>query len=45
MNLMGECLAELGRIPDALAAFERSLALSPDQPSLRARIDELKKRR
>ena len=45
MNLMGECLAELGRIPDALAAFERSLALSPDQPSLRARIDELKKRK
>jgi len=45
MNLMGECLAELGRFPDALAAFERSLALSPDQPSIRARIDELKKRK
>jgi GWxTD domain-containing protein len=45
MNLMGECLAELGRIPDALAAFEKSLALSPDQPSIRARIDELKKRK
>jgi cytochrome c-type biogenesis protein CcmH/NrfG len=45
MNLMGECLAELGRIPDALAAFEKSLALSPDQPSVRARIDELKKRK
>lgn len=45
MNLMGECLAELGRVPDALAAFERSLALSPDQPSIRARIDELKKRK
>jgi tetratricopeptide (TPR) repeat protein len=45
MNLMGECLAELGRIPDALAAFEKSLALSPDQPSIRARVDELKKRK
>jgi GWxTD domain-containing protein len=45
MNLMGQCLADLGKIPDALAAFERSLALSPDQPSVRAKIDELKKRK
>jgi GWxTD domain-containing protein len=45
MNLMGECLAELGKIPEALAAFEKSLTLSPDQPSVRARIDELKKRK
>jgi GWxTD domain-containing protein len=45
MNLMGECLAELGRVPEALAAFERSLALSPDQPSVRASIEELKKRK
>ena len=45
MNLMGECLAELGKVPEALAAFERSIALSPDQPSVRARIDELKKRK
>jgi tetratricopeptide (TPR) repeat protein len=45
MNLMGECLAELGKFPEALAAFERSLALSPDQPAVRARIDELKKRK
>jgi tetratricopeptide (TPR) repeat protein len=45
MNLMGECLAELGKVPEALAAFEKSLTLSPDQPSVRARIDELKKRK
>ncbi|MCJ7589481.1 MAG: tetratricopeptide repeat protein, partial [Candidatus Aminicenantes bacterium] len=45
MNLMGECLAELGRVPEALAAFEKSLALSPDQPSVRAKIEELKKRK
>jgi tetratricopeptide (TPR) repeat protein len=43
MNMMGECLAELGKIPEALAAFEKSLALSPDQPSVRAKIDELKR--
>jgi tetratricopeptide (TPR) repeat protein len=45
MNLTGECLAELGRAPEAVAAFERSLQLSPDQPSVRAKIDELKKRK
>jgi len=45
MNLMGECLAELGKVPEALAAFEKSLVLSPDQPSVRAKIEELKKRK
>jgi tetratricopeptide (TPR) repeat protein len=45
MNMLGECLAELGKVPEALAAFERSLTLSPDQPSVRAKIDELKKRK
>ena len=30
---------------EALAAFEKSLALSPDQPSVRAKIEELKKRK
>jgi GWxTD domain-containing protein len=45
MNLTGECLAEQGKVPEALAAFQRSLQLSPDQPSVRARIDELKKRK
>ena len=45
MNLRGECLVELGKVPEALAAFEKSLALSPDQPSVRAKIEELKKRK
>ncbi len=45
MNLTGECLFELGKVPEALAAFEKSLQISPDQPSLRAKIDELKKRK
>jgi len=43
MNLTGECLAELGKFPEALAAFEKSLELSPDQPAVRAKIDELRK--
>lgn len=45
MNLMGECLADLGKVAEALAAFEKSLSLSPDQPSVRAKIDELRKRK
>ena len=32
MNMMGECLAELGKVPEALAAFERS---SPSGPTSR----------
>ena len=45
LNQMGECLTALGKVPEALAAFEKSLALSPEQASVRARIDELKKRK
>jgi GWxTD domain-containing protein len=45
MNLMGECQVDLGNVSEALAAFEKSLALSPDQPSVRAKIEELKKRK
>jgi len=45
MNLTGECLAELGKVPEALAAFEKSLELSPEQPAVRAKIDELRKRK
>ncbi len=43
MNMMGECWADLGRIAEALSAFDKSLELSPDQPGVRARIAELRK--
>ncbi len=45
MNLLGECYSGLGKTKEALAAYEKSLELSPDQPPIRARIDELKKRK
>jgi GWxTD domain-containing protein len=45
MNMMGECLVELGQVSEALAAFEKSLQLSPDQPSIRAKVDALRKRK
>jgi GWxTD domain-containing protein len=43
MNLMGECYAGKGKTAEALAAFEKSLELSPNQPEIRSRIDGLKK--
>jgi tetratricopeptide (TPR) repeat protein len=45
LNSAGECYQGLGRIADALAAFERSLGLSPDQPEVRKRVEELRKKR
>jgi GWxTD domain-containing protein len=45
MNLMGECFTGQGKIQEALAALEKSLSLSPDQPEVRDKIAELKKRK
>lgn len=44
LNAVGECYQGLGRIQEALAAFERSLELSPDQPEVRKRIEELRRK-
>jgi cytochrome c-type biogenesis protein CcmH/NrfG len=35
----------LGKIKEALAAFERSLELSPNQPEVKKRVDELRQRK
>lgn len=45
LNSIGESYQGLGRIKEALAAFERSLELSPDQPAVRKRVEELKAKR
>ncbi len=45
MNLIGECHLGLGKTDEALAAFTKSLELSPDQPGIRAKVDALKKRK
>lgn len=42
LNAIGESYQGLGKIKEALAAFERSLELSPDQPAVRKRVEELK---
>jgi GWxTD domain-containing protein len=43
LNAIGESNLGLGRLAEALAAFEKSLQLSPDQPEIRKKIEELKK--
>ena len=44
MNLTGECYLGLGKAPEALAAFERSLGLSPEQPKIRQKVEEIRKK-
>jgi len=44
MNSLGACYEGLGRAAEALAAYEKSLQLSADQPQVRKRVDELKKK-
>ena len=44
MNAIGECYEGLGKTREALAAYEKSLQLSPDQPDVKARVEALKKK-
>ncbi len=44
LNLAAECHLALGRPDRALPLLQRSLALSPDQPAVRAMEEEAKKR-
>jgi GWxTD domain-containing protein len=45
LNSLGECHAAQGNIKAALAAYEKSLELSPAQPEVTKRVGELKKRK
>jgi GWxTD domain-containing protein len=44
LNAIGESYLGLGKPSEALAAFEKSLKLSPDQPEVLKKIEELKKK-
>jgi GWxTD domain-containing protein len=44
MNAIGECDEGLGKTKEALAAYEKSLQLSPDQPKVKDRVEALKKK-
>jgi tetratricopeptide (TPR) repeat protein len=44
LNSIGECYTGLGKTKEALAAFEKSLELSPDQPEVRKKAETLRKK-
>ncbi len=44
LNSTGECYEGLGKTKEALAAFEKSLELSPDQPEISKKIETLRKK-
>jgi GWxTD domain-containing protein len=44
LNVLGECSFRLGDIGQALTAWKKSLELSPGQPELRKRVEDLEKR-
>ncbi len=43
MNLLGTCYFKMGNREEAVRAWEKSLEISPEQPSIRKLLDELKK--
>jgi GWxTD domain-containing protein len=45
LNALGESYLGLGKPAEALAAFEKSLKISPDQPEIKIKVDELKKKK
>jgi GWxTD domain-containing protein len=45
LNSIGEAYTGLGRSSEALAAFEKSLQLSPDQPEVRKKVSDLKNKK
>ncbi len=45
MNLLGDCYLAQGKTGEALAAFAKSLELSPDQPAIRDKVEAIKKRK
>lgn len=45
LNALGESYMGLGKSAEALASFEKSLEISPNQPGVKKRVDELEKKR
>ncbi len=43
LNSLGECYDRLGLEDEALAAWEKSLEINPDQPEIRKKLKEIKK--
>ncbi len=45
LNAVGECYLQLGDSADALAAWEQSLKIEPNQPNLKERVQELRQKK
>ncbi len=45
LNSIGECHFRLGETNEALAAFEKSLEISPDQPQIKKIVEALKEKK
>lgn len=45
LNALGECREDMGETGEALAAFEKSLELSPEQPGIRKKVEDLRRKR
>jgi GWxTD domain-containing protein len=45
LNSVGECYFQLGEIEEALAAWERSLEINPDQPELKKSLEAIKEKK
>jgi GWxTD domain-containing protein len=45
LNAVGECHLRLGETTEALAAWERSLKIEPNQPALKERVRELQEKK
>lgn len=44
LNVIGDCYFQLGNIPEAKAAWEKSLEINPDQPEVQKSMDILKEK-
>jgi GWxTD domain-containing protein len=45
LNAIGECYIQMGNTAEALAAWEHSLRIEPNQPKLKERVQELKQKK
>lgn len=44
LNALGECYFRLGRVRDALAVWEKSLEMLPDQPQIKKQVEAIKEK-
>ena len=44
LNVLGECYFQLGDVSEALAAWEKSLEINPEQPQIKKNVEALKEK-